>query len=406
MGSSDADRIALEVQLTDSSTGPSAPSSPVGTQPSSSPPPTDDPNALIKTLVSEIKALSADKQKAPPTPPPVAPPVVKPPASPSPADSPAGKPLGSLATFGKRALPSFASAGVTSVTGSPSLGGMAGTAASSALEGGALASMAGPLGIAAAVVTITSEINNKIAEGFNKLTLNTANLATSPNPADPLGMAGGALSEASTFVDPLQKAFGINLNLLDDAFRSLVDAVGITAKNFDVLGDKMQRYSGPVAVAKAEEEVRKINLELYRSEQLGPQMAQFIRARTSGEEAFEKLKISLQREFLPLLTTLTTAVTSVVEAIGPAIKSIAKMGMDTVRKILGALPLIGPAMEAFIDWVNEQKRKSDEEARKEASKFKEEIDKFLDPGRALMSGLPTRTRGPSRPTGTPGTGGP
>lgn len=310
----------------------------------------------------------------------------------------------SMSQQGASALGPIVGAGVAGATGSPTLGSLAGMGA-----GGMLGQAAGSFGLPILATMVTSEIANTISRTMDRSVRGLADLFTSPGRVDPVQTALGGIGDLSKAADPLQAIFGINLNLVDDAFRILVSVTQDLIGNFDQLGESMADLSGPVAVAQAEREVARLQTELYRSRVMGPQMAQYVRARTELTEEFERLRIDVQRALLPyatkitqLLTSATSGVESFLESYGD-ITSLERI-LTTVALNLGFGPGWGTAIATLLGAV--VSKVGDDKPWQDDLEYRQRLEAFLDPGSMFWEhDLPeppvSKSRAPKVPYGAP-----
>lgn len=325
-------------------------------------------------------------------------------------------------------LPSLANTAATQATKSPLLGTAAGTVATNLMGGlggaggaagaGGMAGMLGgfgPWAIAGAAALVASQINNALTEKFDSFITGAAERIFTTRRADPATTALGLAAGASEFADPLQMLTGINLNPLDDAFRSLTRAVTSAIQGLDEMAKEMADFSPDVAVAEAEQEFRRFETEMLRARELGLEMARFVRARGEAAEQVEELKIALVKMFLPLITNIAENVNFALKIADDAREVAAKMGIDkhsaaSVAKKTASgfadflrVPEVAQSMAGMLFDIVTMKRKEVHKLDdKEANDIMKEIDKFLDPENFAQQVI----EDPQFFVGGPGAGGP
>lgn len=407
----DSDKVLFEVQLTDTQAkgdkGLAIPGAPSGDDSLGPSTPSGLEQALaelIQELRQQGRGTSGTGHSAPPVlgdpsnpsaaPPVTKPPVVKPPIM---ADYDIPEVEQAKPQF-TRELTAIISSGITSVTGSPTLGSLGGIAVG-ALPSGALAG----LGAGAIAAMIVSEINNGISESFAKGTANAANFISSPQRVDAASSLLDMAAQASTHLDQAQRIFGLNLNPLDDMFRGLLNSGQLLINNFDDLAQSMTEFSGPVAMASAEREVARIRTELYRAQQIGPDMADYIRLRTRASEDIERLRIDLQRLILPVINAGLTRLVELTEFLtdlGDRLldKEFLANWIESLNPITRGLiaPLVGN-LDELVKLLRAKETPPED--------FMEEVKAFLNPYTMFGDDLPDigpKESRPTRPAGLPG----
>lgn len=308
--------------------------------------------------------------------------------------------FGTILSESGPALPAFASSLVTHATGSPALGGIAGTAAGKLFgEGGTLAASAGTVAAGAAAVLVSSEIHDRVAQAIDAILEGTTRTLTHGGPGDPVRTGLGIAEQATQVTDPLQALTGINLNLMDDVIRSFIRSAQIVVDNLDKVGQQLGEFSGEVATAQAEAEVTRIQTQLRRAGQIGPEIATFVRTRSEGEAALEELKTAVMRELIPPVTSLTrdvTEFTRLVHATFNAFQDSPLSNADPSLILNGITIALSPNTWAFIQGVKEVipiwkdlVQKQLDALRDKELEFQEEVDRFLDPAEFAGSTIGT-----------------
>ncbi len=188
--------------------------------------------------------------------------------------------------------------GIAQATGSGALGGLAAETMPGLAKG--LGVSAGQLNMAALGVTIASEINNSIVERERRM----ATGAASSLFGEGVSGIGGAFSMASENLDPLQKYLGINLVKIDDRFRILIETIGLVDQGLLSLANKLSEFSPELAQTGAESELRRMQVEFRRAQQMGPELARYSQVRSELDISIEEIKLTLVQQLLPLATKL------------------------------------------------------------------------------------------------------
>jgi hypothetical protein len=122
-----------------------------------------------------------------------------------------------------------------------------------------------------------------------------------------------ATGKAAGFIDPLEALTGINLNPVDDIIKGFTDSIQAAVRGLDAMVDVTAEFSAEVAFEQAQTENRRIQTELNRASELGPELARFAKTRSESAEHLEEIKIAIINEFLPV-------VNKVVETVGEGVK--------------------------------------------------------------------------------------
>ena len=143
-----------------------------------------------------------------------------------------------------------------------------------------------------------------------------ANFAASANsdPSVPIGQLGDAASKAGEQVAKVVPALGWMITAAGEsakALSSFMQAVDQTA-------EKYGEYSAEIAQAQGISEIRQTMGALRRAQEVGPEIARYIEARSDLQAKFEDIKIKLLVKILPAVTRIL----EVLEAIMPSGKGI------------------------------------------------------------------------------------
>lgn len=297
-----------------------------------------------------------------------------------------GSLFSSLMGDGSNLVTSTVASGITSLTGSSSLGAIGGALGSNLLAGSAAA---GPLSIAAVVASVVSEMNTMVAETINKGMAGIADGLTGDRVQAIAPFAEGAKS-ATYALDPIQALTGLNLSIGDDVLRGFIDAIQLATGNLEQMAEGMQRYSSDVASAFADRQLSQVETELYRDERFGGEMGAFVEANTQIQEDIERIKIGLIEFVLPILTDIlevigffTSSFADTAKGLGE-LKDWAKEKLEVAEGYLvqfGISPADAKAIVNAILWViapaaayylNRQKS--------QGGKMLQEVLTFLNPG--------------------------
>jgi hypothetical protein len=114
----------------------------------------------------------------------------------------------------------------------------------------------------------------------------------------------------------------------------------------------IESYSPDVAGAYAMQQVADIRMRLRRGQEIGPQLAGFVRAQTELRTTMEDLKTDLLGELTPLLTELYQGITELVNVLGPAVVALTREGAEPFKQLMQIGPRVFAAIEALKrgDW--------------------------------------------------------
>ena len=183
----------------------------------------------------------------------------------------------------------------TSATGSPLWGTAIGTAATATLSPAMLA-----LGAEiTALVAIVDAVADRLSAGMMATAQFVGGIPGSIGA--PAESVFGAASAAVKWADPLEKLFGINLNLVDDFFSAFFVGLKTATEGLVKLAEVSKQYSPALAYTSAQQEVLNIRRDISRAQTLGPGLSQFIEARGDAGRALDDIKTALTTELLPPL---------------------------------------------------------------------------------------------------------
>ena len=296
------------------------------------------------------------------------------------------------------------SAGITKLSGSTTAGALAGTAAGKLAPGmmAKLGPMAGPLAIGTGIALVVSEINNAISQKLNEAVVGATERTFSAERGDPVSGALGRISSSTKVLDPLQALTGINLNPLDDTLRTFIEAIDTAVHGLDQMAEAMTSFSGEVSAAQAQAEVRRIQTEMLRAKELGPEMSEFITSRSEMREGWEEIKIAIVNEVMPLINTFMEIISGGIEIlvlikdlftdagiIGDEglfrhLMELLEVGIKIMKPFIKIIPILieyQPGFQAlkataellkrFMDWLEGTEEKE--------NRIRLEIERFLDP---------------------------
>ena len=226
--------------------------------------------------------------------------------------------------------------------------------------------------------------------------------------SDPVSMAAGALRGVSQIADPLQALTGINLNPVDDIFRTLVTSVEQVILGLDRMAVSLSGVSGPVARETALQEARMLRARISRGQILGEDLASFVAARGDMALQIEEIRTALVKDLIPLATAAVRALSSGIETADEAREWISNSGaVSWLGKFFTNNPDIRVAATARIIRAIFNSIKAFEDKERDKGRedlLSEEIKRFLDPESLMDPSLPVPPAG-FPPIG-PGMGGP
>lgn len=177
------------------------------------------------------------------------------------------------------------------------------------------------------------------------------------------------------------------------ALKETFDKLRATANE---LATSIEGVSGPVAAAMAMSEVRATMMQLRRAERVGPQLAEYVTARSRLEMSFEDLKTTVMKPLIPLVTDILRGMRDLVRLAEPVAGTIGSAvdspigraaGEGVVRSLIAHAPMLGPVLLPLIEALRilvRQGRRADERAEDEADrKHIEEILRWFDPERQM-----------------------
>lgn len=103
--------------------------------------------------------------------------------------------------------------------------------------------------------------------------------------------------------------------------------------------DQYSPYSPAIASAQAYEEVRRTMGDLRRAQEIGPEMAKYIRSRADLEQKYEDVKVKLLLKIMPTVTRAVEELEKFVSLIGPVMEMVETLSVltkitDQIRKKL------------------------------------------------------------------------
>lgn len=145
-----------------------------------------------------------------------------------------------------------------------------------------------------------------------------------------------------------------------------------------------------------DQEIRRINTELQRSDAIGDDMAAFIDARSRAEENLEEIKTALLEQILPAVVLVMEGVESGTKVL----VAIKRVGEDLMPDGVGA------GLKDFIQWLSTKgipifelvltlmagpfailvKKKLDEMDKETDAPWLKELEDFLNPGKFMAEG--------------------
>jgi len=200
-----------------------------------------------------------------------------------------------------------AAAGAAGAAGAEAAGGAAAAGGGMA----AAAAAAGPIGAIVIAAKAIKDTIDKAVIGSIKSTIGTvgavaAGIASAnPDPSVPIAQASDAVSkfgEKITEYVPILGYMVVATGEAGKAFATLMQALDKTAERYG-------EYSPEIAQAQAIAEVHHTLGDLRRSREIGPEMAQYVKAQADLQEKFEDAKIHLLKQFLPLVTSILNGIT-------------------------------------------------------------------------------------------------
>lgn len=93
------------------------------------------------------------------------------------------------------------------------------------------------------------------------------------------------------------------------------EVLGRVSRGLENLEDSLAPFSGEIAAARANVEIRAIEGRIRRAEEFGPALAGLAETRGRFEESFEDFKASIVVNFIPLVEGILTAATSILKTL-------------------------------------------------------------------------------------------
>ncbi len=112
----------------------------------------------------------------------------------------------------------------------------------------------------------------------------------------------GAASALSAIPGPVG-AFASAISVASSAVHGFIDAVSGYA-------DKFAPYSGQIMLAQAQADFREQLGDMRRAQQMGPELANFIRAKSDLDQSWEDVKMAFMQKAIPALTNILGGINS------------------------------------------------------------------------------------------------
>jgi hypothetical protein len=233
----------------------------------------------------------------------------------------------------KRAAPPAGKPPATAAAGTPAPEVPPEAAGGAEGAGGFMASAGAVGAIVAAAVAVAKVIQGAVM-GVTRANIGAALMAAdaNPDPAVPIMKAGegiAAFGEKLFYVNP---ALGLMAQITGEATAGL-------GKFMQALDGITQRYgplSAQISVAQAQADIRLALGDLRRAQEIAPEMARFIMAKSDLQDKFENIKIELLKRLVPAVTAILEQLTLLV----PDAKSTTN-AVEVLFPLLGALDLLG-----------------------------------------------------------------
>lgn len=120
------------------------------------------------------------------------------------------------------------------------------------------------------------------------------------DPTAKIGQFGDVVSKAGQALTAINPAVGAVVQ----GFGEIAKATSALMSEIDKTAEKYGQYSPQIATAQAIAEIRTTMGDMRRANQVGGELAKYIKAKTDAEQAFEETKIRILTAILPSVTSL------------------------------------------------------------------------------------------------------
>jgi hypothetical protein len=239
--------------------------------------------------------------------------------------------------------------------------------------------VAGAAAIAVAAFEAVKLIKNNLYSGITGVgRLGASAISANADPSQSLMALGGAAKSASDAIFILNPPLSILGNVAAATTQSLASLM----QALDGVVDRYKGLSGPLATATTQSEITQALGDVRRAQEVGPQLAQYVNARSDLQQNVEDTKIKLLEHMVPLVTKLVENI----DKLWPVIE----FAVDTNVRVVEAL--VGPILLA----INGLAALMPEKPRPERP---------VTPTEAMLQGFPWGTRGEGGFESTAGGGG-
>jgi hypothetical protein len=166
--------------------------------------------------------------------------------------------------------------------------------------------------------------------------------------------------------DPASLIPGFGLGPLKDTVREL-------DQNMKALSEAVVRFSPEVAQAQFSDQLRQLNFERRRANELGPDLARFTEARSNFDQSMNEIKLILQRRLIPIATKVFEVLDTHSRVVEGVVKSLEENSGD-FWKILSPLHSL-----EFIKEILDDTHKHIVNRDKKEDRLSRELDLFFSP---------------------------
>jgi hypothetical protein len=166
-----------------------------------------------------------------------------------------------------------------------------------------------------------------------------------------------AAGDASGIGDAFDSVAG-KMGVFGAALTGARQAVDMVVDGFESLAGRLARFSPDLAVVKAQDRVAQIQGDIRRAQKLGPELAEFTRARTDFKQGAQDLMADIAKEMLPLVTTLVDMakgifplVKTVAQVIGDLFKLWQKFAIDSLTLLGNIIDVLNGPLGDVPDWI-------------------------------------------------------
>jgi hypothetical protein len=191
--------------------------------------------------------------------------------------------------------------------GAGGAGGGAAGAAGGALTGlaGSAAMAVGAVGAAVAVLDTFRQAATGAISALGGFAAQLISPQADPSQyADLVGRGLQAMGDKLFYVNP---ALGTLASVAGAAY----EALGAVMKSLDGMAERFRRFSPDVALAEAQANVAQTLGDLRRAQEAGPQLAEYVRARTEIQQRWEDTKVRIMMRLVGLAETMMSSLNTV-----------------------------------------------------------------------------------------------